>query len=64
MIPVKQDLETLDYAYQGQPFCSVPAKSDINLDIMNYAYQAQPFCGNPFGELPILNNAIFFGIDF
>jgi hypothetical protein len=42
----------MDYAFQGQPFVDVPAKSDIDLKTMDYAYQAQPFVRNPAAAPP------------
>jgi hypothetical protein len=42
------NLETMDYAYQAQPFVDVPSKSAINLETMDYAYQAQPFVSNDY----------------
>jgi hypothetical protein len=36
-LPNKANLETMDFAFEGQPFCDVPAKSGINLDGMDYA---------------------------
>jgi len=41
------NLKELDYTFQGQPFCDVPAKSEIDLETMDYAYKAQPFVRNP-----------------
>ena len=48
-LPAKVDLETMDYAYQAQPFVEVPAKGGIDLETMDYAYQAQPFVGGIAG---------------
>lgn len=39
----KEDLFTMDYAFQGQPFVELPAKDSIDLETMDYAFQAQPF---------------------
>jgi len=46
-LPTKTDLQTMDYAFQAQPFVNVPAKSTIDLTTMDYAYEAQPFVANP-----------------
>jgi hypothetical protein len=46
-LPTPDNLKTMDYGYQGQPFVDVPAKSTINLDTMDIAYLAQPFVRNP-----------------
>lgn len=65
-LPVKSDLEKMDYSYLGQPFVNVPAKSSIDLTTMDYAYQAQPFVGNPAASSPAVTiyNAVFFGCNF
>jgi len=42
-LPTREDLETMDYVYQGQPFVEVTAKDSINLETMNYVYKSQPF---------------------
>ena len=39
-------LKTMDYACQGQPFVDVPAKSSIDLKTMDWAFKAQPFVRN------------------
>lgn len=60
-LPVKSDLEKMDYSYQGQPFVNVPGKSSIDLTTMDYVYQAQPFVSNPLGEAPpAINTTNFF----
>ena len=46
-LPTKTDLEKMDWAYKGQPFVDVPAKSSINIKTMDYVYRAQPFVSNP-----------------
>ena len=38
-----EDLITMDFSFQGQPFVNVPAKSSIDLKTMDYAFQGQPF---------------------
>lgn len=47
-LPETDDLTTMDYAYQGQPFVWGPAKAEIDLITMDYAYQGQPFVTNPY----------------
>ena len=42
-LPTPNNLKTMDYAFKGQPFVDIPAKSSINLGTMDYVYQAQPF---------------------
>jgi hypothetical protein len=39
----KENLFTMDYSCQGQPFVNVPAKDSIDLETMDYAFQGQPF---------------------
>lgn len=46
-LPNSSDLDTMDYAYQAQPYVEVPTKSAVVLTGMDYAYQAQPFVSNP-----------------
>lgn len=41
-LPAKTDLETLDYAYQGAPFCTVTSK-DQDTATLDYAYLGVPF---------------------
>jgi len=38
-----EDLSTMDFSSQGQPFVDVIAKSAIDLSTMDYS-----FCGQPF----------------
>jgi hypothetical protein len=45
-LPTPTDLKTLDWSFQGQPFCWVAAKSSITLAGMDYSFQAQPFVAN------------------
>jgi len=42
-LPTANDLKTMDYSFQGQPFVDIPAKESINLETMDYAFQGQPF---------------------
>ena len=50
-LPTQTELKTMDYAYQGQPFVSVPAKSGMGLSSMDYAYLAQPFVTNSDADI-------------
>jgi len=45
-LPTPTELLTMNFAYQGQPFVYVAAKSTIDLKTMDYAFQAQPFVAN------------------
>lgn len=45
-LPTPDNLQTMDYGYQAQPFVDIPAKSTIDLYTMDIAYQAQPFVRN------------------
>lgn len=45
-------LATMDYAFQGQPFVSVPATTAVVLNTMDYAWQAQPFVVNEGAGAP------------
>jgi hypothetical protein len=46
-LPNKADLETMDFAWQAQPFVNVTAKDSIDTDGMDVAWQAQPFIAAP-----------------
>jgi hypothetical protein len=48
-LPTPDSLKNMEYAFQGQPFVNVPAKSGIVLSNMEYAFQGQPFVGNESG---------------
>ena len=58
-LPTATDLEKLDYSYQGQPFCDVPAKASIDTTTMDYSYQGQPFVTNPAPSAPATGNSNF-----
>jgi hypothetical protein len=64
-LPTSSDLVSMDYAFQAQPFVSVPAKN-FSLLGMDYSFQAQPFVSNPFPTPPVasVDNSIFFGMNF
>lgn len=49
-MPKPDDLKTMDWAFQAQPFVDVPAKADVDLKTMDWVYQAQPFVRNYFLE--------------
>jgi hypothetical protein len=48
----------MDYAFQAQPYVSVPAKTGLNLKTMDVAFQAQPFVTNDYPYYPITLNAV------
>ena len=45
-LPTPDNLKTMDYAHQGQPFVDVPSKDSVDIKTMDWAYQAQPFVRN------------------
>lgn len=45
-LPSCDNLKTLDYVYNGGPYCSISAKSGIDLESMDYAFEAKPFVRN------------------
>jgi len=61
-LPTPDNLKTMDYVFQGQPFVELPAKDAVDIKTMDYVYLAQPFVRN-YGE-GVTQNAIFFGTDF
>ena len=46
-LPTPDNLKTMDYAHQGQPFVDVPSKATIDLKTMDWAFKGQPFVSNP-----------------
>jgi len=42
----RADLETMDWAFKGQPFVDVPGKDSIDLMTMDWAFKGQPFVSN------------------
>jgi hypothetical protein len=36
-------LSTLDFVYNGSPFCWVPSKTSISLSTLDYYYNGAPF---------------------
>ena len=60
-LPIKSDVETMDYSYQGQPFVDIPGRSDVDTTTMDYSWLGQPFVTNPFGgTTPVINTTNFF----
>lgn len=51
-LPTAEDLQTMDWAYQAQPFVRMAASENIDLFTLDWAYQAQPFVGNPRQTAP------------
>lgn len=43
-LPNKTDLQTLDYAWHGQPFADMESKA-LTTVTLDYAWRAQPFVG-------------------
>ena len=44
-LPTYENLKTLDYAYDGCPFCNVGAADSVDLDGLDFAFQGEPFSG-------------------
>lgn len=44
-LPSRDNLLTLDYAFEGQPACFVAAKASIDLNLLDTAWQGQVFWG-------------------
>lgn len=42
-LPTKSDLQTLKYAYAGEPFASVGGTASVTTTGLQYAYQGEPF---------------------
>jgi len=61
-----EDLETMDFSFQGQPFVNITAKSTIDLATMDYAFQGQPFVSfiEAEAEAPTGANVLFIFSDF
>ena len=59
-LPTPDNLKTMDYSFQGEPFINIPAKSSIDLMTMDYALQGEPFVGNSGGTAPIIDTSKFF----
>lgn len=45
-LPTSSDLQKLNIAYLGEPFCDVPSKPSIDLSKMDIAYLGEPFVRN------------------
>lgn len=50
-LPNKDDLDSLDYAYLGEPFINIEAKS-LNTQNLDYAYLGEPFVGATVAAAP------------
>ena len=48
-LPVQTDLITLDFVKDGQPWCKVPARSDIDPQTLDIVKDGQPWGVNPYG---------------
>jgi hypothetical protein len=46
-LPSPSSLLSLDYPYQGQPFCLLASKTGMNLGSMDFSYLGVPFVVNP-----------------
>lgn len=46
-LPTSTDLQTMNWAYGGEPFVNVPTVSTVNTFTMDYAYSGEPFVTNP-----------------
>ena len=44
-LPTYENLKTLDYAYDGCPFCNVGAADSVDLNGLDFAFQGEPFSG-------------------
>lgn len=51
-LPTPTELQTLDYGFNGEPFCGVPAKGAIDVKTMDYGFDGEPFVVNYGGEVP------------
>lgn len=45
-LPIKVNFETLDYVYNGMPWCKVPTKTSIMFGGMDIVYNGQPYVVN------------------
>lgn len=43
--PTKDQLNTMDYAYQGSPFVNVQSKDNQDTQSLDYSFQGLPFVG-------------------
>lgn len=51
-LPTSQDLDSLDYAFWGEPFNEGTGKSSIDLDTLDYAFWGEPFNANEYAATP------------
>jgi len=54
-LPSRDNILTMDYSFQAQPYVQVASKNSIDLDGLDYIFQAQPFWGF---EFPIVSGNI------
>ncbi len=47
-LPKRENIITMDYAFNGQPFVNIPAKTSMGLESIDYAFNAQPFWATDF----------------
>lgn len=58
MLITKNSLQTLDWAFLGQPFCETTADFTVNLQLLDWAFLGQPFCSNPADRFITTNKGI------
>jgi hypothetical protein len=51
-LPTKTDLQTLDYAHNGQPSVIIAASSGIDFFTLDIAHEGQPVGGGAGGGAP------------
>lgn len=47
-LPTKNNIQTLDHNYFGQPFCYLTVYPDVNVRPFDYNYLGQPFWALPY----------------
>ena len=52
-LPNYTDITTLSYIKNGEPWCSVPARSDIITTQMSYLKNGEPWVVNLYGIAPL-----------
>lgn len=50
-LPSANDLKTMDYSYNAQPFVCIPSKSSVNLTSLDFSYFGIPFCTNGYSVI-------------
>lgn len=54
-LPIKPDLEKMDYSYKGSPFVDVPTKLGLDVLSMTYSFGGYPYVPNTdIGVAPVL----------